>query len=167
MAIPQPPSSNASDLITESRYPAMTQQSAGPVDGIHTDVMCVSFSDKLLITITQEGRLAQWVHVQLEASTPTLAGLQQLDSSNNLVEDNDDVGLLPMAHLTATTLLGGTVPERQIVGQLLATQIASAVAMKNPQESRMLLLGLGLKSADSAGRRDAYFEIVDLVLKCL
>ena len=42
-------------------FPASTKQAAGLVGGIPTDVMCVSFSDKILITITQKGRLAQWV----------------------------------------------------------------------------------------------------------
>ena len=42
-------------------YPAPTKQVAGEVNGVKTDVMLVSFSDKIIITITQNGRLAQWV----------------------------------------------------------------------------------------------------------
>lgn len=104
------------------------------------------------------------MQVQSEASTPSLAGLIHL---HNNVDDDDggENGLLPMSHLTPTTILGGTVPERQIVGQLLATQIASALTMKNPQESRMLVLGLGMQKVESD--REAFYEIVDLVLRCL
>lgn len=97
------------------------------------------------------------MQVQLEASASSLAGLQHLDGEND--------GLLPMSHLTSTTILGGTVPERQIVGQLLATQIASAITAKNPQETRTLVLGLGLQRAESD--REAYYEMIDLVLRCL
>ena len=46
-------------------YPARTRQASGVVDGILTSVMSVSFSDKILVTITQEGRLAQWVSLCL------------------------------------------------------------------------------------------------------
>jgi hypothetical protein len=42
-------------------YPAQTKQAAGQVDGVPTDVMVISFSDKIMVTITQAGRLAQWV----------------------------------------------------------------------------------------------------------
>lgn len=42
-------------------FPAATKQAAGMVNGILTDVMSVSFSDKILVTISQRGRLAHWV----------------------------------------------------------------------------------------------------------
>lgn len=51
------------------------------------------------------------------------------------------------------------------MGQLLATQIASAVATKNPHETRALVLGLGLGKVESD--RDVFFQIIDLILKCL
>ena len=44
-------------------FPATTKQAAAEINGVKTDVMSVSFSDKIMITITQEGRLAQWVSV--------------------------------------------------------------------------------------------------------
>ncbi len=42
-------------------YPAITKQAAGVVDGTLTDITSTFFSDKIMITITQAGRLAQWV----------------------------------------------------------------------------------------------------------
>lgn len=42
-------------------YPAVTKQAAGLVDGINTEITTMSFSDKIMITITQNGGLAQWV----------------------------------------------------------------------------------------------------------
>lgn len=42
-------------------FPATTKQASGEVGGVLTDVMAVTFSDKILVTITQNGRLAQWV----------------------------------------------------------------------------------------------------------
>ena len=66
----QPPFLSLAHFINDSMddpairaepYPAGTKRTAGAVDGVHTDVMVVSFADKIVITITQEGRLAQWV----------------------------------------------------------------------------------------------------------
>lgn len=42
-------------------FPAPSKQAAGDINGVKTDVTCISFSDKIMITITQHGRLAQWV----------------------------------------------------------------------------------------------------------
>lgn len=42
-------------------FPAATKQVAGVVNGIKTDVLTVEFADKILLTISQSGRLAHWV----------------------------------------------------------------------------------------------------------
>lgn len=78
---------------------------------------------------------------------------------------SDDHSLLPMAHLTPKTLLGGSNPERETLGQLYATQIASIIATKNPQENRTVVVGLGLSKSEAS--REAFYDTVDLVKKCL
>ena len=47
--------------VVSSQYPVITKHASGMVDGVETEVSCFSFSDKIMITITQGGRLAQWV----------------------------------------------------------------------------------------------------------
>lgn len=42
-------------------YPAPAKQAAGLVNGSQTDVSSVYFADKILITISQGGRISQWV----------------------------------------------------------------------------------------------------------
>lgn len=42
-------------------FPAPTKQVAGMINGVKTDVMVMNFSDKIMVTISQEGRLAHWV----------------------------------------------------------------------------------------------------------
>lgn len=71
-----------------------------------------------------------------------------------------------MTHLTATTVLGGTKRDDEVVGQTLATTIGSAILMKQPQEERMLILGLGLDGAAEMGR-EGFDAVVGLVLECL
>lgn len=70
--------------------------------------------------------------------------------------------LLPRADLTATTILGGAHAERNTVGQLFATQIASAIATKNPDEKRLVVVGLGLEKATVG--REAFMDLLGLVL---
>lgn len=42
-------------------FPAQTKQATGVVGVVQSNVMVVSFSDKILVTVSQSGRLAQWV----------------------------------------------------------------------------------------------------------
>lgn len=79
--------------------------------------------------------------------------------------DGDEDGLLPLASLTATSLLGGHAPGHETVNQLYARQIGSAIAMKTPNEKRLLVVGLGLDRPEAD--RDTFFAIVDLLLQCI
>jgi hypothetical protein len=47
--------------VEAARFPAATKQAVGLVNGAQTDVTSVYFADKILITISQGGRLSQWV----------------------------------------------------------------------------------------------------------
>lgn len=47
--------------VEAARFPAATKQAVGLVNGTQTDVTSVYFADKILITISQGGRLSQWV----------------------------------------------------------------------------------------------------------
>jgi proteasome assembly chaperone 3 len=141
-------------------FPASSKTSSGLVKDVPTDVTCTSFSDKIFLTISQAGKLAHWVHVPLATTSadPMNPGMfHNHDASNEL---------LPMTHLTATTVLGGTKREDEVIGQTLATTIGSAILMKRPQEERMLVLGMGLNGTAEMGRTE-FDAVVGLVFKCL
>lgn len=70
-----------------------------------------------------------------------------------------------MTHLTPKTLLGGSNEERETVGQLYAAQIATIIATKKPEEMRSVIVGLGL--SDFEASREAFYDTVDLVRKCI
>jgi proteasome assembly chaperone 3 len=120
------------------------------------------FSDKILITISQAGKLAHWVHVPL--ATATADPLSSGPISNSTSENE----LLPMSHLTATTVLGGTKRDDEIIGQTLATTIASALLVKRPHEERLLVIGAGwLNAAETLTGRAQFEEVLGLVLEVL
>ena len=98
------------------------------------------------------------IHVPLDSIDPNFAD-QYMPSGN------DENALLPMAHLSPKTLLGGSTSERETVGQLYATQIASAIVARNPEEKRTVLVGLGLSKFEA--RREVFYDTVDLLMRCL
>jgi hypothetical protein len=48
--------------ITPSPFPARSKTASSRINGKETTATSMSFSDKILITVTQEGRLAHWVN---------------------------------------------------------------------------------------------------------
>lgn len=60
MGLPLETFENMSEASTLP-FPASSKQAAGEINGTKTDVTCISFADKIMITVTQHGRLAQWV----------------------------------------------------------------------------------------------------------
>ena len=55
--------------VEQTAFPAPTKNAAGSVNGIQTDVSSIYFADKILITISQSGRLSQWVCHSLSTLT--------------------------------------------------------------------------------------------------
>jgi proteasome assembly chaperone 3 len=148
--------------IQRTPFPAPSKSSSGHANGVPTTVSSISFADKLLITIAQSGRLAHWVHVPLSSASadPMNPGNMHFSSSD------PETALLPRSDLTATTILGGTKREDEVVGQTLVTVIASSMLVKRPSETRLLVVGLGLEGAAEMGK-EGFEEVVGLVLDCL
>lgn len=127
---------------TETPYPAAGRALNTNIAGIHTNITRTAFSDKILITASQAGRLNHWVHVPLANTNPATAFM-----TSPYTEDRPETALLPLAHLTATTVFGGTKPEMDVLGQTLATNVASAILTQRREEGRLLVLGLGLETS--------------------
>jgi len=72
---------------------------------------------------------------------------------------------LPSTHLTPKTLVGSGGEERETLGHLYASQIASHLALRNPDDKRTLLLGLGMEKVEGGG--EAFFDLLELVLQVL
>jgi proteasome assembly chaperone 3 len=79
-------------------------------------------------------------------------------------QSGDDV-LLPSSRFLPRTLLGAGGTDREAMGQLYASQIAHAIVTKSPEESRSLMLGLGLAKVEMD--RDVFLQVIDLVLSVL
>ncbi|KAG5981622.1 hypothetical protein E4U55_002734 [Claviceps digitariae] len=161
--------------VREDEFPAPSKQITGIVNGVETQVTSLSFSDKLLVTISQEGRLSQWVLLSTCAKTSNFLEangekiqVPLMESSAGVVEmtlPTSGHGLLPSTHLSPTTLLGGGGDDRETLGHLYAAQIASHISLRSPDDRRTLVLGLGLSK--SANEREAFFDLFELAQKVL
>ncbi|KAI0600535.1 hypothetical protein F4775DRAFT_546318 [Biscogniauxia sp. FL1348] len=138
----------------EEPFPAQSKQASGSIDGVSTEASSVFFSDKILVTLSQEGRLSQWIQVPLSA--PSSASIDMALANPSL---------LPMSHLTPKTLLGGGGEERESLAQLYAVQIASHIARRDPDERRTLVVGLGIRQLRPD--REAFFDVIELIQKVL
>ncbi|KAG9195348.1 hypothetical protein G6011_00469 [Alternaria panax] len=157
------PAASAEYVVTAAPYPARTNTAASTIKSIETTATTVNFADKILITVAQNGRLAHWVHVPLDISATDAS----MTSNASLERDEEDPNsdLLPMHHLTATNILGGTIAELDTLGQTLATQIASAIKQRDDRETRMVVVGMGLDKAMI--EREAFSELIGLVLRVI
>jgi proteasome assembly chaperone 3 len=73
--------------------------------------------------------------------------------------------MLPLRHLTPKTLLGAGGEQRETLGHLYASQIASVIATRNPEESRTVVVGLGLQKVEM--EREAFFDLLELLQKVI
>ena len=73
--------------------------------------------------------------------------------------------MLPFGHLTPKTLLGAGGDQRETVGHLYASQIASTILTKHPEETRTVLVGFGLEKVDL--EREAFFDLLELIQKVI
>ncbi|KAK4044802.1 hypothetical protein C8A01DRAFT_11832 [Parachaetomium inaequale] len=135
-------------------FPALSKKTVGTINGVSTEVELLSFSDKIMLTVSQGGRLAQWIQVPLSAPS---------SASVDMALPGAGLGALPSTHLTPKTLVGSGGEERETLGHLYASQIASHLTLRDPEEKRTLLLGLGLEKVEGGG--EAFYDLLELVLQ--
>jgi proteasome assembly chaperone 3 len=54
----------SAEVVHGAPYPAKTKTATGTVNGIATEAEVTHFSDKIMVLVSQGGRLAQWVSDQ-------------------------------------------------------------------------------------------------------
>ncbi|RAL58372.1 hypothetical protein DID88_006052 [Monilinia fructigena] len=95
---------SAADVF-QSPFPAPTKDAKAKIGGVDTNATCIYFSDKIIVTLMQGGRLHQWIQIPLTSASPT-----SYDTAIPL-PPADDPGsnaasmMLPLQHLTPRTFL--------------------------------------------------------------
>ncbi|APA15229.1 hypothetical protein SS1G_08846 [Sclerotinia sclerotiorum 1980 UF-70] len=173
----------ANSDVYPSPFPARSKTASAMISGVPTDVSCMYFADRILVTISQGGRLGQWIQIPLTSASPTSFDTAiPLPSSTSTSISNGANMILPLEHLTPRTLLGAAGEKRERIAHLYASQIGSMILGRDPEERRTVLLGLGLeeeKGKESVGAVDGegedgerkgregermeYFDLLELV----
>ncbi|KKA27047.1 hypothetical protein TD95_002470 [Thielaviopsis punctulata] len=136
----------------DTPFPAKSRAVVASVHGIPTEACVRVFTDKIMLTLSQDGRLAQWIQVPIRATPAAMAGL-------TLAHPRAD--MLPGSHISPTTLLGGGGSQREMAGHLLASQIANYISLRSPEDERTLLLGLGLRELQAS--QEGLLDVMELV----
>lgn len=98
----------------------------------------------------------QKIQVSLSAPSP---------ASVDMALPGAGLSALPSTHLTPKTLVGVGGEGRETLGHLYASQIASHLTLRDPNEKRTLLLGLGFDKVENSG--EAFYDLLGLVLQVL
>jgi proteasome assembly chaperone 3 len=71
--------------------------------------------------------------------------------------------LLAAGHISPKTLLGAGSSERETLGHMIASQIATMILRRDPEEQRTVLVGTGIAKVDLG--RESWFDLLELLVK--
>ncbi|CAG8459758.1 25937_t:CDS:2 [Gigaspora rosea] len=111
---------------SSTKFPLQTKQAARVINGVHTETLITGFQDKILVIITQYGKVGSLAYVTFDS----LSSKSISSFSTNVTTD-------------VNFLLGGF----SSLYQFYALHIATIIANENPNDRRSLVIGLALKDA--------------------
>lgn len=143
--------------MNDSSFPLKTAQAARSINGIQTDVLRYSFSDKLMLVITQYAKIGSVLLVHPASS----ASVQETTLDNSTVVMSRFI--LGAASIDET---------RSDIYQLYASRVSGLVQSHNPMESRPVVLCIALQQKgfpqqDGTPDRFVLSEILSMVKQVL
>ncbi|KAF9200763.1 hypothetical protein BGZ49_009006 [Haplosporangium sp. Z 27] len=148
-------------------FPIVNKQAARTIQGRHTEVLVTSFADKILIVITQYGKVGSLIHTTVD----------QQSIATNTMSSSD------LASTTSSFLLGAgsSSSKKTQLYQVYASHISQMISHQNPEETRPVVLSLALsiqepdpeqsvsKEQEQDQRnqdRDLFENVIELVNEC-
>ncbi|KAF9095573.1 hypothetical protein BGX29_008968 [Mortierella sp. GBA35] len=110
-------------------FPLINRQAARLIQGRHTEVLVVSFIDKILILVSQYGKVGSLIHttVDQQSLTASTAGGDLASTSSSFL-------------LGA----GSLASKKTQLYQVYASHISQMIQHQNPNETRPVVLSLAL-----------------------
>ncbi|KAF7363510.1 hypothetical protein MSAN_01007300 [Mycena sanguinolenta] len=130
----------------------MTRQLSRELHGNTTEIVIQTFADRILVLVTQLGKVGNLIQATLPDTIPLLPAATTQDSD----EPNTPAFPEPPAAIQLTPLLGNAPSEHlQTLHLLYASQIATLVwtaGLSNPLEvsRKPIIIGIALRKSDSA-----------------
>ncbi|CAG8440063.1 350_t:CDS:2 [Funneliformis caledonium] len=135
-------------------FPLKTRQTARLLNGTHTEVLVTGFRDKILVIVTQYGRIGSLVYVTVDSLSPTVLAVSPSTTTN-------------------VKFLFGSMTS---LYQLYASHLATMIAADNPSDGRSVVVGLALKKNgenndtvdqdEQVGDKELFEEVVSMVKEC-
>jgi len=147
--------------IVAAPFPAPSKTIVSEKLGV--EVTGITFNDKYLVTISQNGRINHWSQVPLTHISE--ADIASINMTTNLDESTPDSSLLPHYNLTASTLFGGTKPDLELLGHTFANTLATTLLMRGGEQTRTLVVGLGL--TDAKVEKENFDELLGLCMSVI
>ncbi|CAG8730542.1 4950_t:CDS:2 [Racocetra persica] len=124
---------------SSTKFPLQTRQAARVINGVHTETLITGFRDKILVIITQYGKIGSLAYVTFDSRSKPLSSFSTSTTTN------------------VNFLLGGF----SSLYQLYALHIATIIANENPNDRRSVVIGLALKNAVDG--KDVDKELIDCI----
>ncbi|KAF9651429.1 hypothetical protein BDM02DRAFT_3163009 [Thelephora ganbajun] len=147
------------------------KQSSKIINGVKTEVVLQPFADRILILITQLGKVGNLIQASIPQTTPLLA---QLSPDNE--EPNASTLPPPPPSIQLTSLLGSAPTDHlRTLYALYASQVATIIwtAEANglmDERRRSVVLGLALKRSEeeeneglSEAERETFHQVMSMV----
>ncbi|KAF9362942.1 hypothetical protein BGX34_005220 [Mortierella sp. NVP85] len=146
-------------------FPLINKQAARTIQGRHTEVLVSSFTDKILIVVSQYGKVGSVIHTSVDQ--------QSLASSLSASSD--------LAATTSSFLLGAgsSVSKKTQLYQIYASHISQMIHHQSPVETRPVVLSLALSIQEPDAEqsdveeqeqrqqdRDLFENVVEMVNEC-
>ncbi|KAG2078226.1 hypothetical protein BDR04DRAFT_1087977 [Suillus decipiens] len=124
------------------------------LEGVPTEIMVQGFADRILVLVTQMGKVGNLIQASIPSTTPLLSAHDE-DLTTGLPA--------PPAAIQLTPLLGGAPSEHlQTLHSLYAAQIATIIwveeAKKMAVERRSVIVGIALRDGDE---RKTFHGVMD------
>ncbi|KAG0291229.1 hypothetical protein BGZ97_005957 [Linnemannia gamsii] len=150
----------------QAPFPLINRQAARIIQGRHTEVLVVSFIDKILILVSQYGKVGTLMH--------TIVDNQSLTASSAAGD---------LASTSSSFLLGAgsSTSKKTQLYQVYSSHISQMIQHQNPMESRSVVLSLALaiqepdlerghsseeEKEERLRDRELFENVVELVNEC-
>ncbi|KAG0202126.1 hypothetical protein BGX28_005268 [Mortierella sp. GBA30] len=150
----------------DAPFPLVNKQAARTIQGLHTEVLVTAFTDKIVILVSQYGKVGSIIHTTVD---------QQSLTSSAAASD--------LVATTSSFLLGAgsSASKKTQLYRVYASHISQMIHHQNPAEIRPVVLSLALcmqepdmeqsisatqEQEERVRDRDLFENIIELVNEC-
>ncbi|KAF9155774.1 hypothetical protein DFQ26_009633 [Actinomortierella ambigua] len=162
-------------------FPLQNKQAAALVNGKHTEVLVTAFSDKILILVSQYGKVGSLLHTTVDNPQEMQRPQTTYSPYDPAYSEERDGSNLRLATTNTTFLLGAgsSTSKKAQLYQVYTSHVAQMIVHQNPQETRSIVFSLALDVPEPVDTQDAgayeaqrqkdktlFEEVVRLVNQC-